>query len=138
MSETAQPGDLNAQLIAMYPADYAQALSAQGVAEEYAEDYQKSLAASAVLRQHATELFQLAHGQALVADGAGIDASANPNFAARLAQAGATQREVREFAEGLYPELPADAAVRRYQRDVMRAAGTKIDEPREPLYERPY
>ena len=96
-----QAGDLNAQLIAMYPGDYLQALSAQGVTDEYAEDYQKSLAAAAVLRIHASELFQMAHGQANAQAGLGVDPEAVPvEWAQKL---GAVHpRDLLDFAQENY------------------------------------
>ena len=119
-----------------YPQQFAaqvQALGYGNSAELVDEDYRH--VANEVLRSHLGDL----HAAAVAADGGGIDPSVAPAFAARLAQTGASQKEVREFAAAhLYPDLSPDAAVKRYQRDLARASGSTVAEPREPLFDRPF
>lgn len=75
---------------------------------------------------------------ARIAAGDAIDLSAAPDFASRLAQTGASDQDVRAFAAGLYPEMSAADALRRYQRDIARASGLTVAEPPTSPFGRPF
>lgn len=90
--------------------------------------------ANEVLRQNLAALY----GAATRADGLTVDVSAAPQWAARLAATGATHRDVAEFAEGVYPHLRPEEARAKFARDLSRASGSTVAEPREPRFDRPF
>ena|SRR5438876_1115090 len=87
-------------------------------------DQEHRIVANEVIR---TNLPTLYHGQVL-AEGSGIDPTALPGFAQKLASVGATHAEEREFAMATYPDLDPRDAVKRYQRDIQQAGGGTAEE----------
>ena len=124
------------QMRAAHPEDFAAALKALGANPEYPTDTDRELAASYALRQHAGEYAQLFHQQMNRNDGTSIELP--PDLRARLAAAGATDQQVREFAAQVYPNVDAATALRKLDRDIKRSRGVDVPEPTEsPFFDRP-
>ena len=103
---------------------------------QHPHDLFMELAASYALKQHAGEYAQLFHQQMNRNDGTSIELP--PDLAARLAAAGATDQQVREFAAQVYPNVDAATALRKLDRDIKRSRGVDVPEPTEsPFFDRP-
>src|SRR5437773_8438027 len=83
------------QMRAAHPEDFAAALTALRTDLERADDTDKELAASYALTRHAAEWAELYHQRMAHLEGSSIELP--PDLRARLAAAGATDQQVREF-----------------------------------------
>lgn len=93
----------------------------------------------AVANQILRDNLQALYGQAVAADGFSLDmGQVGPYWKNRMASAGATHRDAAAFARGLYPDLAPHEAVARYQRDIARASGASVPEPKSPMFDRPF